>query len=257
MTDAASPTPRVGLFVTCLVDFFRPRVGFASAELLESAGCDVEVPAGQTCCGQPAYNTGDLADTRDIARRVIEAFAGYDYLVAPSGSCVGQIRQYPTLFDEGSEWRRRAEELAGRSYEIMTFINDVLGITPSEHGFTGRVTYHDSCSGLRQLGIREQPRRLLGGNAGLEMVEMDERDTCCGFGGTFCVKYPDISTRMVDQKAESIERTGAETLLGGDLGCLMNIAGRMRRRGQPVKVRHAVEVLAGMADEPAIGEEEQ
>ncbi|MFM9817015.1 UNVERIFIED_CONTAM: (Fe-S)-binding protein [Spiribacter pallidus] len=256
MTDAASPTPRVGLFVTCLVDFFRPRVGFASVRLLESAGCDVEVPAGQTCCGQPAYNTGDLGDTRDIARRVIEAFAGFDYLVAPSGSCVGQIRQYPTLFDEGSGWRRRADELAGRSYEIMAFINDVLGITPPEQGFTGRVTYHDSCSGLRQLGIREQPRQLLGGNAGLEMVEMDERDTCCGFGGTFCVKYPDISTRMVDQKAESIERTGAETLLGGDLGCLMNIAGRMHRRGQPVKVRHAVEVLAGMADEPAIGEEE-
>lgn len=249
--------PRVGLFVTCLVDFFRPGVGFASVELLEQAGCRVEVPEAQSCCGQPAYNSGDLADAAGVARQVIETFAAYDYMVAPSGSCAGQIKKYPGLFAKDSKWQRRAEDLAERTWEIMSFLDEVLQIEPPRTDFSGSVTYHDSCSGLRQLGIKAQPRRLLAGSPGLDMVELDEAETCCGFGGTFCVKYPDISTRMVNDKTESISRTGAKTLLGGDLGCLMNIAGRLQRRGEAVEVRHAVEVLAGHTDTPAIGKKEE
>ncbi len=256
MTATDSQAPRVGLFVTCLVDFFRPNVGFASVELLEQAGCKVDVPTQQTCCGQPAYNNGDLEDTRRIARQVIEAFSQYDYVVAPSGSCAGQLRKYPGLFDAGSDWRRRADDLAGRTWEILSFLDEVMQLEPPRTDFAGRVTYHDSCSGLRQLKIKEQPRRLLAGSPALELCEMNEAETCCGFGGTFCVKYPDISTRMVNDKTDDIRQTGAQTVLGGDLGCLMNIAGRLRRRGEPVQVRHAVEVLAGRTNCPAIGEEE-
>lgn len=257
MADEQAPRPQVGLFITCLVDFFRPGIGFASVELLEQAGCQVTVPEAQSCCGQPAYNSGDLADTAGLARQVIENFAAFDYVVAPSGSCAGQIKKYPDLFETGSAWRRRAEDLAGRTYEILSFLDEVMQIEPPRSDFSGRVTYHDSCSGLRQLGIKDQPRRLLSGSPALELNELSESETCCGFGGTFCVKYPDISTRMVNDKTDDILATGAETVLGGDLGCLMNIAGRLKRRGAPVKVRHAVEVLAGHTSEPAIGDEEE
>lgn len=256
MAKTTDSTPRVGLFATCLVDFFRPGVGFASVELLEKAGCSVEVPNAQTCCGQPAYNSGDLADTAGIARQVIETFSAYDYVVVPSGSCAGQIRKYPGLFEKDARWQRRAEDLAARTWEIMTFLDEVMGIEAPKTDFNGRVTYHDSCSGLRQLGIKAQPRRLLAGSPGLELIELEEAETCCGFGGTFCVKYPDISTRMVTDKTDDICQTGATTVLGGDLGCLMNIAGRLKRRGEPVQVRHAVEVLAGHLNTPPIGEEE-
>jgi len=248
--------PRVGLFVTCLVDLFRPRVGFATVELLERAGCRVEVPQAQTCCGQPAFNSGDLADTRSIARQTIDAFEGLDYAVVPSGSCAGQLRQYPQLFDTSSEWHQRAQALAGRTHEILSFLTDVLGMASVDAEFNHRATYHDSCSGLRQLGIRRQPRQLLAGVRGLELCEMAGTDVCCGFGGTFCVKYPEISERMVTDKVEHITASGADTVLGGDLGCLMNIAGRLRRLHRPVRAYHTVEVLAGMGDGAAIGEEE-
>lgn len=257
MADVRPQGPQVGLFVTCLVDFFRPGVGFASVELLEQAGCQVTVPEAQSCCGQPSYNSGDLQDTAGLAKQVIETFAAFDYIVAPSGSCAGQIKKYPELFPLSSSWHRRAEDLAARTYEILSFLDEVMQIDPPRTDFKGRVTYHDSCSGLRQLGIKDQPRRLLAGSPALELSELSESETCCGFGGTFCVKYPDISTRMVNDKADDIIGTGADTVLGGDLGCLMNIAGRLKRRGQPVKVRHAVEVLAGHTDQPAIGEEER
>ncbi len=257
MADKRPQAPQVGLFVTCLVDFFRPGVGFASVELLEKAGCRVTVPEAQTCCGQPAYNSGDLNDTASIARQVIETFAAFDYVVAPSGSCAGQIKKYPELFAADSSWHRRAEDLAARTYEILSFLDEVMHIEPPRTDFAGRVTYHDSCSGLRQLGVKEQPRRLLAGSPALELAELSESETCCGFGGTFCVKYPDISTRMVNDKTDDIISSGAGTVLGGDLGCLMNIAGRLKRRGEPVEVRHTVEVLAGYTDQPAIGEEER
>lgn len=248
----------VGLFVTCLVDLFRPSVGFATVDLLERAGCTVSVPSTQTCCGQPAYNAGDNADAKDIARRVIETFEGFDYVVAPSGSCAAMIaRHYPELFHDDPDWGPRARRLASRTHELVSFLTDVRGVDTTGARYDGKVTYHDSCSGLRELGIRQQPRDLLAAIDGLELVELPGAEECCGFGGTFCVKYPEISTRMVTNKIKNIEQTGAGTLLAGDLGCLLNMAGRLKREGVPVKARHVAEVLAGRTDEPAIGDGEE
>ena len=248
--------PRAGLFVTCLVDLYRPNVGFAAVRLLEAAGFEVVVPEAQTCCGQPAYNVGDSADAREIARTVIDAFEGLDHVVVPSGSCAGTIREhYPGLFDEGDPWRARAEGLASRTHELMSFLSDVARAELPAASYAGVATYHDGCSGLRELGIRDQPRALLGAVDGLELVEMEDAEVCCGFGGTFCVKYPDISERMVSDKVALAAATGADTLLGGDLGCLLNIAGRAARLEVPLEVRHAAEVLAGMTDAPPIGGE--
>lgn len=250
--------PRVGLFVTCLVDLFRPNIGFAAVKLLEEAGCTVEVPAQQVCCGQPAYNSGDLASARRIAEQVIEAFAGFDYVVGPSGSCMATIRkEYPEIFKDDPAWSSRAAALAERSYELMSFLTDVLSVPAAKASFRGKAAYHDSCSGLRSLGIKEQPRRLLAGVDGLELTELQDAETCCGFGGTFCVKYPEISVKMVSDKVGNIEASGADTLLGGDLGCLLNIAGRLQRLGKTVRVFHAAEVLAGMAGGASIGEGEK
>ena len=253
----SSPVPprRVALFVTCLVDLFRPSIGFAAVKLLEDAGCTVEVPPLQVCCGQPAYNSGDRATTRAIAVQVINAFEGYDAIVAPSGSCGGMLsHHYPGLFDDDPAMKLRAEKLAGRSYELMAFLVDVLGVETVQARYDGTVTYHDSCSGLRELGVKQQPRRLLAGVKGLSVQEMKTPEVCCGFGGTFCVKYPEISNAMVGEKSADIAASGAGTLLAGDLGCLMNMAGKLQREGSPVRVRHVAEVLAGMGDLPAIGE---
>jgi L-lactate dehydrogenase complex protein LldE len=239
--------PRIGLFVTCLVDLIRPSIGFAAVKLLEQAGCTVEVPAAQTCCGQPAYNSGDTADTRAIARNVIDAFEGFDYVVAPSGSCAGMIREhYPALFADTPDLFARAQHLAKRTYELVSFLVDIRGMTDVTARYDGVATYHDSCSGLRELGVKAQPRQLLQSVAGLRLAELPGAETCCGFGGTFCIKYPEISTRMVDDKAGDIVATGADTLLAGDLGCLMNMAGRLARRGETIRVRHVAEVLADM-----------
>jgi len=247
--------PRVGLFVTCLVDLFRPTVGFAAAKLLEEAGCTVEVPMVQTCCGQPAFNSGDRADTRAIAEGVIKAFEGFDFVVVPSGSCGGMIaRHYPELFAEDPDWRARAEAVSTKTHELVSFLVDVMGVRSVAARFDGSVTYHDSCSGLRELGVRDQPRKLLAGVDGLTLSEMNEADVCCGFGGTFCVKYPDLSNAIVARKTQAIRDSGAGTLLAGDLGCLMNMAGKLAREGAPVKARHVAEVLADMSDGPAIGE---
>ena len=245
--------PRVGLFVTCLVDLFRPTVGFAAVKLIEDAGCEVEVPAAQTCCGQPAYNSGDRDDTRAIAENVIRAFEEYDYIVAPSGSCAGMLKKhYPALF-KGHKLEHRAAAFAEKVHELVSFLVDVRGMTGVEAGFDGTVTYHDACSGLRELSIREQPRKLLSTVDGLKLTELADADTCCGFGGTFCVKYPDISNSIVSRKTDCIEASGAGTLLAGDLGCLMNMAGKLKRQGSKVAVRHVAEVLAGMDDTPPIG----
>jgi L-lactate dehydrogenase complex protein LldE len=254
--ETSRPRPRrVALFVTCLVDLFRPSVGFAAVKLLEEAGCTVEVPALQVCCGQPAYNSGDRASTRAIARQVIEAFAGYDAVVAPSGSCGGMLsHHYPGLFDDDPAMKARAEDLARRSFELLAFLVDVLGVSKVAARYDGIVTYHDSCSGLRELGVKGQPRRLLGSVAGLRLREMATPEVCCGFGGTFCVKYPEISNAMVSEKSADIAASGADTLLAGDLGCLMNMAGKLHREGSAVRVRHVAEVLAGMGDQAPIGE---
>ncbi len=246
---------RVGLFVTCLADLMRPSVAFAAVKLLEDAGCTVLVPSAQTCCGQPALNSGDSADARDIAKTVIQAFEGFDYVVGPSGSCMATLRQdYPALFHDESAWRSRAEDLSRRSFELLSFLVDVMKLPGVDARHAGRVTYHDSCAGLREMGVRNQPRQLLASVEGLDLVEMAGTEECCGFGGTFCVKYPDISTKMVDDKIAHIQASGATTVLGGDLGCLLNIAGRIQRRGLPVRVMHAAEMLAGMGDQPSIGE---
>jgi L-lactate dehydrogenase complex protein LldE len=248
--------PRVALFVTCLVDLYRPTVGFAAIKLLEDAGCQVEVPRAQTCCGQPAYNTGDRATARDLARGILDTFGGYDYIVVPSGSCGGMLRTHlPHLFDDDPNQRGRADGLAAKTYELVSFLADVLHLDHLVGARAdGPVTYHDSCSGLRELGIKEQPRHFLRA-AGIEIKEMADPEICCGFGGTFCVKYPEISVRMVSDKVRDIAQTGARTVLAGDLGCLLNIAGRLSREGQPVAARHVAEVLAGMTGEvPPIGE---
>ncbi|MCK0507080.1 (Fe-S)-binding protein [Aromatoleum anaerobium] len=256
MTPSPTAGPRVGLFATCLMNLFRPNVGFSAVKLLEDAGCSVEVPASQTCCGQPGYNSGDYDAARALARQVIEAFEHFDYVVGPSGSCMATIRHdYPALFAGDAQWLPRAEALSRKSFELLSFLADVRGAAVTvDARYAGTATYHDSCSGLRGLGIKGQPRALLGEVDGLKVKEMEDSEVCCGFGGTFCVKYPEISEKMVDDKVRNILATGADTLLGGDLGCLMNIAGRLKRINAPVKVYHAAEVLAGFADGPGLAD---
>jgi L-lactate dehydrogenase complex protein LldE len=246
---------RVALLVTCLVDLFRPSVGFAAVKLLEAAGCTVEVPRLQTCCGQPAYNSGDKTDAKAIARHVIAAFAGYDYVVAPSGSCAGMVRvHYPELFADEPAMRASAEKLAARTYELVSFLTDIRGMTTVAAHCSQRATYHDSCSGLRELGVKAQPRKLLASVAGLELDELLGAEICCGFGGTFAVKYPDISDKMASDKIADIEATGAACVLAGDLGCLLQIAGKLSRAGSRVEARHVAEILADMTDTvPPIG----
>jgi L-lactate dehydrogenase complex protein LldE len=257
-SESAQPQrPSVALFVTCLVDLFRPSVGFAAIRLIEAAGCSVEVPAAQTCCGQPAYNSGDRRDAAAIARQVIAAFERYDYVVAPSGSCAGMLKvHYPDLLGDDPVWAERARAFSAKVFELVSFLVDVRGMKNVAAHFAGTVTYHDSCSGLRELGIREQPRRLLKSVEGLKLIELKDADVCCGFGGTFCVKYADISNAIVERKTAAIAGSGADTLLAGDLGCLLNMAGKLSREGRPVVARHVAEVLADMADGPAIGEVE-
>lgn len=254
MSQIVTPKPRVGLFVTCLVDLFRPSIGFSAVKLLEDAGCEVVVPS-QSCCGQPAFNSGDRATTRAIATQVIDAFAGCDYVVAPSGSCGGMMaKHYPELFADDPNLADRANVFAAKCHELVSFLTDVLGVTSVTATFPRAVTYHDSCSGLREMGIKDQPRALLGTVQGLTLVEMKDSDVCCGFGGTFAAKYGEISNAIVEKKAETIVATEAPVLLAGDLGCLMNMAGKLQRQGKTIEVRHVAEVLAGMTDTPPIGE---
>lgn len=262
MTNSNSPAvkpanPKVGLFVTCLIDLYRPNVGFAAVKLLEEAGCTVEVPEAQTCCGQPAMNSGDYGTSREIAKQLVEAFADYDYVVGASGSCMGTIKtHYTDLFKDDPPWRARVTDLAARSHELVSFLTDVMGVEEVKASYEGVITYHDSCSGLRELGVKQQPRKLLGSVDGLVIEEADNSEICCGFGGTFCVKYPEISTRLVSDKVEGIEKTKATTLLGGDMGCLLNMSGRLKRLGKEMRVYHVAEVLADMTGLPGIGDGE-
>ena len=237
---------RVGLFVTCLVDLMRPRIGFAALSLLEQAGCTVVVPETQTCCGQPGYNSGDRESARLLARKVLREFADCDFVVAPSGSCSGMIREhYPQLFrgePEDEDFRR----LAARTYELTDFLvnRTRLGSVPGT--FEGVVTYHDSCAGLREMKVKSQPRLLLSRVAGLTLKEMDGPETCCGFGGAFSVKFGEISSRLADDKCRKAQASGADAVVLGDLGCMLNIEGRLRRMGDhKTRVLHVAEVLAG------------
>lgn len=250
---AEARKPIAALFVTCMADFFRPVIGFAAARLVERAGFTVEVPA-QACCGQPAFNSGDDRGARAVARRFIEVFEGYDRIVTPSGSCGGMVKTHlEELFTGDPRMQERAARVAERTSELTGFLATEAPSGVIDARYDGVATYHDSCSGLRELAVREQPRALLGRVAGLTMREHAGREQCCGFGGTFCVKYSDISARMCGARCDEIERTGADVLLGGDVSCLLNLGGMLARRGSRVEVRHIAEVLAGMTDEPAIG----
>jgi L-lactate dehydrogenase complex protein LldE len=238
---------RVALFVTCLVDLMRPRIGFATIKLLEAAGCEVVVPEKQTCCGQPAFNSGDRAAAALLAKKTIAEFEGYDYLVAPSGSCADQIRtEYPGLLADDADWHGRAVALAGRVHELTDFLVNVAKIDKLLGDYVGTVTYHDSCAGLRSLGIKAQPRALLAKLPKVELKEMTGAEECCGFGGTFSVKFGDISAAIAGKKCDNIVAAGTDAVVGGDLGCLLNIEGKLRRMGdEKTRVLHIAEVLAG------------
>jgi L-lactate dehydrogenase complex protein LldE len=248
--------PRVGLVVTCLADLLRPKLGFAAIKLLEAAGCTVEVPLRQTCCGQPAFNSGATKAAARLARQLIRLYEPFDYVVVPSGSCAGMIKaHYVEALARDKKWLPRAEALAAKTWELMSFLVRVRNYKPAGVAYPASATYHDSCSGLRELGVFNEPRSLLGAVEGLELRPLPGNDVCCGFGGSFCVKYADISNAIVKEKAGAVAKTGAGLLLGGDLGCLINIAGKLSRDGSEVRVMHAAEVLAGMAG-AAIGQEE-
>lgn len=247
--------PRVGLFVTCLVDLVRPQVGFAAVKLLEDAGCEVIVPRTQTCCGQPAWNSGADNHAQTIARQVIDAFEGFDYVVAPSGSCAGMLRKhYPEALANDANYSARARALAAKTHELISFLVNVRKVERVTAACPAKACYHDSCSSLREMNVKAEPRKLLASVAGLSIAELSDPEVCCGFGGLFAVKYPAISERMADDKIKDASATGADTLLGADLGCLLHLAGRMERDGKTMRVRHVAEVLAGMSDEPALGE---
>ena len=238
---------RVGFFVTCLVDLMRPSIGFASIRLLEAGGAEVFVPPTQTCCGQPAYNSGDRADAIALAKKVVDEFEDCDYLVAPSGSCGGMIRtHYGELFADDASMRDRVSALSAKTWELTSFLTEVLKLQRVPGSFRGKVAYHDSCAGLRELGVKRQPRALLAQVTDLTVQEMAEAETCCGFGGTFSVKFGEISARLADNKCGHIEAAGVDAVVLGDLGCMLNIEGRLRRRGDTrTQVLHVAEVLAG------------
>ncbi len=240
---------RVALFVTCLVDAVRPEIGFSAIKLLESAGCEVVVPESQTCCGQPAYNSGDSAAARTLAEKVLREFDGFEYVVIPSGSCGGQIKQhYLELFHDHPDLKSRAEKLAGRIYELTDFLVNVLHVSSVPSSFSGSITYHDSCCGLRELGVKRQPRTLLAMLPGVRVSEMKDCEQCCGFGGTFSIKFGDISGAIVDEKCGNVRASGADAVVLGDLGCMLNIEGRLRRTGDTTtRVLHIAQVLAGDA----------
>jgi L-lactate dehydrogenase complex protein LldE len=258
MPEQKAARPRVALFATCLVDLMRPSVGFAAAKLLEDANCEVAVPE-QTCCGQPAYNSGARTIAKTIAAGMVETFAEHPYVVVPSASCAGMIRlHYPRLFQDDPVLGGKARALAARTFELTEFLVDVMKVPGLFATYDGRVAYHDSCSALRELGLRAQPRKLLAGVKGLTLCELDQGDACCGFGGTFCVKYSDVSAAITARKTAAITASRASLLLSSDLGCLLAIVGFMKRQrtapGPEVKARHVAEVLAGRLDRPAIGE---
>ncbi|MBN4665100.1 (Fe-S)-binding protein [Pandoraea nosoerga] len=240
---------RVGLFVTCLIDLMRPEIGFSTLKLLETAGCEVVIPDSQTCCGQPGYNSGERAIARDLAQKFLDEFESFDYVVVPSGSCGGMVKaHYGDLFADDPELMGRYERLRPRVYELTDFLVNVLHVQAVPGDYNGEVTYHDSCSGLRELGVKSQPRALLAKMPGVKLTEMKDCQACCGFGGTFSLKYGDISTAIVDEKCANIGASGAPAVVLGDLGCMLNIEGRLRRTGDTkTRVLHIAQVLAGDA----------
>ncbi|MFB0842506.1 (Fe-S)-binding protein [Paenibacillus oleatilyticus] len=235
---------RVSLFITCLADQIYPEVGESVVRLLHRYGCEVDFPQMQTCCGQPAYNSGYQDEAREVARNLIRAFEHSDYVVSPSGSCTGMVHHYyPQLFENEPEWKAKAEKLIGKTYEFSQFLVNVLGITDLGAVYEGKATYHPSCHATRLLGVREEPGELMVNIEGLELVELPRKEDCCGFGGTFAVKMADMSEAMVCEKAANVCATKAELLIGTDMGCLMNIGGRLNKENKPVRVMHLAQLL--------------
>jgi L-lactate dehydrogenase complex protein LldE len=244
---------KIGLLITCLIDLWRPKVGFAAVKLIESTGAEVHVPA-QTCCGQPAYNSGDRATAQALARQMIDAMAGFDAVVVPSGSCAGMVAaHYPELLGDDPVYGPKAKALAAMTFELTDFLSRNPALSPQATAYSGTITHHHSCSCLREMNVRDQPLTLLSKVDGAVIKQASSVESCCGFGGTFAVKYPDISAAMAAKKADDLAATGADMITASDMGCLMNIAGMLQRQGRPIEVRHIAEVLADMMDAPAIG----
>ncbi len=235
---------RVSLFVTCLIDQMWPEIGTSTVEVLRRAGCEVLFDERQTCCGQPAFNTGYRSEALQLAKRFIEIFEDAEAIVSPSGSCTAMVQHFQELFADDDGWRKRAQALARRSYELSAFLIKVLGVDDVGASFRGRVTWHDACHGLRDLQIHSEPRRLIQRVRGAELVEVANADSCCGFGGTFSVKYPEISVAILDSKIAAIERAGVRAVVSGDASCLMQIGGRLTRQKSKVQVLHIAELLA-------------
>jgi len=234
---------KVSLFATCLVNMFQGNVGKATVELLERLGCEIDFPTSQVCCGQPAYNSGYVEESKGSMKNMIKAFEHAEYVVTPSGSCAYMFKEYPHIFKGDPEWEQRAQRLADKTYELTDFIVNVLKIENVGARLKGKATYHTSCHMTRLLGVKDAPIRLLQNVEGLEYVELPGNERCCGFGGTFSVKMGNISGEMVDEKVRNIEETGADILVGADAGCLINIGGRISRTGKPICVMHIAEVL--------------
>jgi L-lactate dehydrogenase complex protein LldE len=245
---------KVSLFITCLVDQLCPNVGVSAVKVLRKAGCEVVFDERQTCCGQPAFNTGYRGEARKFAERFIEIFEGSDTdaIVSPSGSCTAMVKHFHELFPDDEEWRERAEKVAERTHEFTGFLVNVLKVDEIDLAGSGRVTWHDACHGLRELGLKEEPRRLLKNAKGVEFVEMENADVCCGFGGTFSVKYPEISAGILDNKIEAIEKANVDAVVSCDASCLMQIGGRLSRLGSKVKAVHLAELLANESSGPLL-----
>src|SRR5437660_758043 len=238
---------KVALFVTCVVDQMWPAVGASTVEVLRRVGCAVEFDERQTCCGQPAFNTGYRTEARRLAERFISICeeSKAEAIVSPSGSCTAMVHHYPALFPDDDQWRRRARAVAARTFELSSFLVRVLKVEDVGARWPGRVTWHDACHALRDLKVQSEPRRLIGRVREAEFVELENADACCGFGGTFSVKYPEISAAILDQKIAAIERSQVDAVVAGDASCLMQIGGRLSRIGSKVRVMHLAELLAG------------
>jgi L-lactate dehydrogenase complex protein LldE len=236
---------KASLFITCLVDQFFPEVGVSMVSVLRGLGVQVDFPAEQTCCGQPAFNGGFKTEARDLAKRFITIFENSEYIVAPSGSCTSMVRVfYKELFHDDPDWKKRAELLAARTYEFTEFVVNVLGVEDVGAVYQGKVALHQSCHLLRELNVRTEPRRLLGAVKGIELVELERAEACCGFGGLFSIKYPDISGGILQEKIDCVEKSGAEVIVASDAGCLMQIAGGLSRQGIATRTMHIAELLA-------------
>lgn len=239
---------KVTLFIQCIIDGIFPEVGIAVVRIFEKLGISVECPAEQTCCGQPAFNSGYRKEAKRAAEHFINVFDDAEAIVCPSGACVNMVRNhYPELFRDDAKQLERAKGIGVRTFELTEYLVDVLGVEDLGSRYDGRITYHDSCHLMRGIGVKEQPRKLIRKIKGAEFVEMKDSDKCCGFGGAFSLKYPEISTAILEDKVKNIIDSNAEVVTGCDMGCLMNIQGILSRRGLPVKTLHIAQLLAGQS----------